>query len=94
MLFEACAVISVMEHGSAVRFETVEENAKLNGWDERGGFAEFRACLVGWLTGSPLHLEAKGAPLRVMCEMLLDPEEGPLMGGYGYEHSSCSRPFV
>ena len=33
-----------------------------------------------------MHLEAGGAPSRAMCEMLLDPEEGPLMGGYGYKH--------
>ena len=66
------------------KFHEVLENAKLNGWDERRAFGEFRDCLTGWLAGSPLYLG--GETLRVICEMLLNPQEGPLQGGYGFEH--------
>ena len=73
-----------MEPEAVAKFHEVLENAKFNGWDERRAFGEFRACLTSWLTGSPFYLG--GMTLRVICEMLLNPREGPLQGGYGFEH--------
>ena len=75
-----------MEPEEVARFDAVVNDARLNGWDERRGFDEFRACLADWLTGSPLHLHANGVLLRILCETLLDPEAGPLKGGYGFEY--------
>ena len=92
VFLKACDIISVVERDDVVRFETVVKNAEVNGWDEPRAFAEFRSYLVEWLTREPLHLAADGAPLRVMCEMLLDPDEGPLIGGYGCEDLD-SRDF-
>ena len=75
-----------MEREAVARFHAVVNDARLNGWDERRGFGEFRVCLVDWLTNGPMELGRGGALLRILCETLLDPESGPLRGGHGFEN--------
>ena len=75
-----------MEREEVARFDAVVNDSRLNGWDERRGFGEFRVCLADCLTGDPFHLDANGALLRILCDTLLDPEAGPLKGGHGFEY--------
>ena len=68
------------------RLDRVLREARTEGHDQKRAFAEFRAVLEEWLQNGPLNV-SEGNPLAgKLCDMFMDPDEGPVTGGEGIEH--------
>ena len=75
-----------MDTVNAARIEEVLKRAQLNGNDKNHAFDEFQAVLIEWMAGEPLGLLMDGDAAWMLFEIWMDPEEGLIKGGDGYEH--------
>ena len=75
-----------MDNEYIVRLDEVLKKAQSDGYGKDQAFSEFRAVLIEWLAGEPFGLSRDGAAAWMLCEIWMDPEEGLIKGGGGYEH--------
>ena len=79
-------ITNAMDAVNLARLEEVLKRARSTGYDKDQAFDEFRAVLIEWVAGEPLGLPMDGDVAWMLCEIWMDPKEGLIKGGDGYEH--------
>lgn len=75
-----------MDSEYIARLDEVLKKAQSDEYGKDQAFSEFRAVLIEGLVAEPFCLSRDGAAAWMLCEMWLNPEEGVVKGGGGYEH--------
>ena len=75
-----------MDREDIQRFEAILEDAKREGWDYVRTWNEFKVLIIQWLIRPPFNLHRDGIEVELVSDLMMDPEEGLIRGGIGYEH--------